>query len=94
MGMELHTYLVTYVYQIANNTLPTLLITGAYLSRSKAFDNIVPLCLCPLGVYDIHVEPVVDELMKQLLGSLDALDEHQHGRGKTLPIITDMRYIK
>ena len=70
-------------YQINN----ILLITGAYLSRSEALDNIVPLCLRPLGVYDINVESIIDELMKQLLGSLNALDKHQHRRGKTLPII-------
>ena len=70
-------------YQINN----ILLITGAYLSWSEALDNIVPLRLRPLGVYDINVESIIDELMKQLLGSLNALDKHQHRRGKTLPII-------
>ena len=64
-----------------------LLTTGAYLSRSEALDDIVSLCLCPLRVYDIHIESIIDELVKQLLGSLNALDKHQHRRGKTLSII-------
>ena len=72
-----------------NTNLPVII--GAYLSRSEALYDVVSLSLRSLRVYDINVQSIIDELMKQLLSSLYALDKHQHGRGKTLPNITEMR---
>lgn len=50
------------------------------LPSSEALDYVVPLSLGPLRVDDIHVQPIIYQLLEQLLGPLDALHKHQHGR--------------
>lgn len=55
-----------------------------YLASSEALDHIVSLGLGSLRVNDIHIETIVNQLMKQLLGSLNALHKHQHGRSEAL----------
>lgn len=54
------------------------------LSGPKTLDYIVSLGLGPLRVDDIHVEPIIYQLMKQFLRSVNALDEDKHGRSETL----------
>ena len=60
-----------------------------YLSGSEALDDIVTLSLGPLRVDDIDVQPIVDQFMEQLLGTLYALNENEHGRSKTLQSKTE-----
>ena len=55
-----------------------------HLASSEALHHIVSLRLCALRVYYVDVEPIVDQLMEQVLGSLLALHKHQHGRGEPL----------
>ena len=48
------------------------------LSCSKGLDDVVSLSLCPLRMHHLHVNPIVDQLMKQLFGPLYRLYKHQH----------------
>ena len=49
-----------------------------HLSCPEALDDALPLGLGPLRVDDVHVHAVVDELVEQILGSLNALHKDEH----------------
>ena len=38
------------------------------------------LSLCSVRVYDIDIDAIIDEFVKQFLRSLFGLNEYQHGR--------------
>ena len=53
-------------------------------SSSEALDNVVSLSLSPVRMNHFHIETVIDQLVKQLLGTLFALDKHQQWRSGPL----------
>ena len=53
-------------------------------SSSEALDNVVSLSLSPVHMNHFHIETVIDQLVKQLLGTLFALDKHQQWRSGPL----------
>ena len=61
-----------------------MLLLKTNSAGSKALDDVVSLSLSPVGMDDLHIEPVVYEFVEQLLGSLLALNEHQNWRSETL----------
>ena len=57
---------------------------ATHSSSSEALDNVVPLSLSPLRMNHFHIETIIDQLVKQLLGTLFALDKHQQWRSEPL----------
>mmetsp|Transcript_63038 Transcript_63038/g.152187 ORF Transcript_63038/g.152187 Transcript_63038/m.152187 type:complete len:245 (-) Transcript_63038:833-1567(-) len=55
-----------------------------HLTRAELFDNMVALLLRALGVHDVDVEVVVDELVEELHRALLGLHEDEHGWRKAL----------
>jgi len=57
-------------------------------TKSNSKQGIDHLCLCPISVNDIHVDSIIDQLMKQIFGSVFGLYKYQHRRLNTLHIST------
>ena len=58
--------------------------TQAHSSSSEALDDVVSLGLGPVRVDHFNIDTIVDELTKQLLSPLLALDKDQDWRRETL----------
>ena len=58
--------------------------TTTHSSSSEALDNVVSLSLSPVCMNHFHIETIIDQLMKQLLGALFVLDKHQQWRSGPL----------
>ena len=58
---------------------------------SEALDDVVSLSLSPVGMNDLHVQTVVDQLVEQLFSPLLALNEHQQRRSEPLEVGEDKR---
>lgn len=55
-----------------------------YFTRTKALDYIVPLSLSSLRMYDVNIQSIVYQLMKEFLCSLNTLDKNEHRWSESL----------